>query len=102
MIKLYCIRHKATGNLLPIEFLTGGSYWDGEAGKAPRFFTSIRNARSFIAIWAKGEVSNVYDTVSDGFREYTDKVGIEFKDKGRKKTDLEIIEARIELWKEVA
>lgn len=92
MIKLYCIRHKATGNLLPIEFLTGGSYWNGEAGKAPRFFTSIRNARSFIAIWAKGQASNVYSTGSDGFREYVEKVGLEFKDVGRSKTDLEVIE----------
>ena len=91
-MKMYCIRHKRTRNLLPIEFATGGSYWDGEAGKAPRLFTSIRNARSFIAIWAKGKASNVYGTVSDGLREYEDKVGLEFKDVGRSKTDCEVIE----------
>lgn len=98
MTTLYCIEHNRTKNLLPIEFQTGGSYWEGEGGKVPRLFTSRRNAANFISHWVKGEAHNVYDTVSDGFLDYEEKVGLEYKDKGRKREDLTIIEAELILY----
>ena len=86
---VYLIQHTKTGNFLPTDFSKGGTYWDGEAGKAPRTFHTRAAAQSFINHWVKGQAYKFYE------RDITTK--LKYDDKGRKSSDIRIREARLEL-----
>lgn len=91
MMELFAIRHRATQNFLCVDQTKnyrGTTFWNGEeCGRVPRLFINERAAKNCITMWAKGEAHNKYE---GGF--YGDEwVGLEYKDIGRKREDLEIV-----------
>lgn len=91
-MKFYAIRHRQTGNYLPMEW-KGTSYWEGEAGKAPRLL-SLRAAKSLITQWALGQHRNVIH-YSDTPLGRDDWVEHEITPCGRSRSDLEIVEVTL-------
>lgn len=94
-MKIFLIQHTKTGNFLPTDFNKGGTYWNGEAGKAPRVFHSYAAAASFMRHWAKGYAETFTET-SGGFGEVIS-TGLRYIDQGRSRSDIRIREATIVL-----
>jgi len=90
-VTLYAIRHKATGNYLS-QYRRGTSYWNGEPDErnAPRLL-NLRGAKSLVIQWAYGEHRNTVHETANPITGYDCWVDHEIIDKGRKRTDLEII-----------
>lgn len=96
-MKLYVVRHAATQNLLPTEFNKGGTYWRGEAGKAPRVFHSYKAAHAFVIHWAKGEAH--YHVPSPlSFDDDEGSAYLDYRDQGRSRSDLIICEAELVIY----
>lgn len=88
---VYLIQHTKTGNFLPTDFHRGGTYWNGEAGKAPRLFHTRAAAQSFISHWVKGQAY-----IAPDYGEHVT-TSLKYEDKGRKSSDIRIREASLEL-----
>lgn len=95
----YVIRHKASGEIMPQCIKRGYSHWNPSTGQipntslgVPRLIPSRRTANNVINRWVtfpNGERSS-YQSY-DG--EWDDSV--DFKEDGRKKEDLEVVEVII-------
>lgn len=92
---VYLIQHTKTGNFLPTDFYKGGTYWNGEAGKAPRIFHTKAAAQSFINHWVKGQAYIVHEHTGFYWKNVT--TSLKYMDKGRKSSDIRIREASLEL-----
>lgn len=91
-MKLYAILHRKTGNYLPMEW-KGTSYWEGEAGKAPRLL-SLRAAKSLVIQWARGQHRTIthYSATPLGRDDWMEHKIIP---RGRRRDDLEIVEVTL-------
>lgn len=85
-MKIYLVQHTRTRNFLPTDFATGGTYWEGEAGKAPRTFPTRQAAQNFINNWVKGRA---------GIGPFS--AGVAYEDRGRSRRDVRIREGTIVL-----
>lgn len=94
-MKIYLIQHAQTGNFLPTDFATGGTYWEGEAGKAPRPFHNRLAAANFITQWVKGKAYTGYHQSGEFGENVTPFV--DYEDCGRSRRDLRIREGTIVL-----
>lgn len=99
-MRVFAVRHRATGRLLPQEFVRGGTYWDPnvEAHDAPRLFYSEKSARAFIITWARGWAKTYYHESSAGPFEPPEIVssGVEYEDQGRSRDELEVVKFKLE------
>lgn len=87
-MKLYVIRHKKTGNIMPVEYVKRGSYWDGiETCYVPRLFESRISATNFITNWVRGYASRKASSPNQ--------VSIGYTPCGRQRSDVEVLEAEI-------
>jgi hypothetical protein len=86
-MKAYAIRHTKTGHLLPVEYNKGSTYWEGQAGSLPRLFPSLKSVRGCVNTWIKGEASHEFTETEFGI----EAAGLVYRDKGRKRSDLEIV-----------
>ena len=94
-MKVYLVQHTRTLNFLPTDFATGGTYWEGEAGKAPRTFHTRQAAQNFINNWVKGHARMHYEH-SGTFGEDVSS-GLVYEDRGRSHRDVRIREGTIVL-----
>jgi hypothetical protein len=97
--RYYCIRHKATGELMPqAKRDRGYSHWnpnipEHEFKKAidvPRLISTRRKAARCISMWAANPNARHISSVNSYTGEYDDDIDI--KPDGRTASDLEIIE----------
>lgn len=96
-MNLYIIRHKVTNQIMPeMKRGKGYSHWNPGTGAVPssvekdsiRIFYSERQAKQAVSAWASMPNCSVY-YYNDGDDDYR------FKDDGRKKEDLEVVECEL-------
>ncbi len=97
----YVIRHKESGEYMPSKMYRttnrGHSFWlykdnaDPPYDPTPRIFRSKNSASIAVTMWAKGISKRVVVDEDEFGLVY----GVEYRDCGRKRTDLEIIPVRI-------
>lgn len=100
----YVIRHKSTGQLMPEVKRRGYTHWNPNTNSMPntsigipRLLHSRRQAHRCIVQWASLPNAKTVYSMSD---EYSEELDIDIKLDGRKKDDLEIIEARLVIGNE--
>lgn len=101
MITFYVIRHKPTGKLLPARVMATHYEFDMPDGVLePRLFRTERAAKCCATTWSQGVWRQESCTESEGW-EYPSYTYLAepapVKTEGRKREDLEIIPAKLEL-----
>lgn len=99
MNNIFYIRHKPTGNFMPV--VKGPSHWDPATPFPPkekRVFSSKRSAVAALTQWLRGEHKPLIETEQDGWEgpSYQVTVGTEVVPvAGRNREDMEIVEYKL-------